>query len=171
MTATRRPASGSESTLRPAAADLGQAFKACVGALRRLRGRETRCPGALSDAQYGLLFGLREHEALPTSELALMADLSPATATGMLDGLEASGLVARVRSQRDRRVVLTSLTERGRALVDERHARFAPRWEAAMAGFSDQELRTAAAVLDRLRKMFDDFSRGDAAGGEPNPRS
>ncbi len=160
MTATRDPGSGFDPTLRPAAVDVGRAFKACVGAVRRLRGRETHRPGALSDAQYGLLFGLREHETLPTSELALMADLSPATATGMLDGLEASGLVSRVRSVRDRRVVLTSLTERGRALVDERHARFVPRWEAAMADFSDDELRTAAAVLDRMRRMFDDFSPG-----------
>jgi DNA-binding MarR family transcriptional regulator len=172
MTATRGPASGPPSGLeavtRPAATELGRAFKGCVRAVRRLRSRETHSPGELSDAQYGLLFGLREHEALPTSELALLADLSPATATGMLDGLEASGLVTRVRSERDRRVVLTSLTERGRALVDERHARFAPQWEAALAGFSDAELHTAAAVLDRMRRMFDEFS---APGGEPPSRS
>jgi DNA-binding MarR family transcriptional regulator len=171
MTATRRHEHDPDASLRPAAVDLAGAFKACVGALRRLRGRETRHAGALSDAQYGLLFGLREHETLPTSELALMADLSPATATGMLDGLEASGLVSRVRSDRDRRVVLTSLTERGRALVDERHARFAPRWAAALAEFSDDELRTAAAVLHRLREMFDGFSAADGLDGEPDQRS
>jgi DNA-binding MarR family transcriptional regulator len=149
--------------------ELGRAFKGCVGAVRRLRGRETRCStGALSDAQFGLLFGLREHDTLPTSELALLADLSPATATEMLDGLVASGLVSRVRSDRDRRVVLTSLTERGRELVAERYARFAPRWEAALAEFSEDELRVAAAVLDRLREMFDEIKPGaDAAGGPP----
>jgi len=146
---------------RRRAEEVARAFKSCLRAVRRLRGRETRCaPGELSDAQYGLLFGLREHETLPTSELAFLADLSPATATGMLDGLEASGLVSRVRSDRDRRVVLTSLTERGRALVDERHARFAPRLEAALAEFSDAELQTAAAVLERLREMFDEIRPG-----------
>jgi DNA-binding MarR family transcriptional regulator len=155
---------GTDARVRAGAEELARAFKGCVRAVRRLRGRETRCaPGELSDAQYGLLFGLREHEALPTSELAFLADLSPATATGMLDALEASGLVSRVRSDRDRRVVLTSLTGRGRALVDERHARFAPRLEAALAEFSDAELQTAAAVLDRLRQMFDDIR----PGGEP----
>jgi DNA-binding MarR family transcriptional regulator len=158
MTATP---TGTGGDLRTAAEELARAFKGCVRAVRRLRGRETRCaPGELSDAQYGLLFGLREHEALPTSELAFLADLSPATATGMLDALEASGLVTRVRSDRDRRVVLTSLTEQGRALVDERHARFAPRLEAALAEFSDAELQTAAAVLGRLREMFDEISSG-----------
>jgi MarR family transcriptional regulator, organic hydroperoxide resistance regulator len=150
------PPSGAATAVSDAAAELGRAFKACLGSVRRLRGRESRTPGGLSDAQYGLLFGLREHEALPTSELACLADLSPATATGMLDGLAAAGLVTRVRSGQDRRVVLTSLTEHGRALLAERHARFAPRWEAALAGFTDDELRTAAAVLDRLHDMFDD---------------
>lgn len=145
----------------PGATELGRSFKACTAALRRLRGRETHAPGELSDAQYGLLFGLREHEALPSSELAELADLSPAAAAEMLEGLAAAGLVTRVRSERDRRVVLTSLTERGRELVAERHARFAPRWGAALAEFSDEELRIASAVLDSLRALFDEIRPGE----------
>jgi DNA-binding MarR family transcriptional regulator len=155
------PASAKASALsaaeRPAAREFGQAFKACLGAVRRMRGRENRAHGELSDAQYGLLFNLVDHEPLPTSELATLANLSPATATGMLDGLEAAGLVSRTRSERDRRVVLTALTEHGRALVDARHAQFAPRFTAALAEFSDAELRTAAAVLARLGAMFDEI--------------
>ena len=76
----------------------------------------------------------------------------------MLDGLAAAGLVRRVRSDKDRRVVLTSLTERGHALLEARHARFSPRWNAALDEFTDQELRTAAAVLDRLRALFDELA-------------
>jgi DNA-binding MarR family transcriptional regulator len=171
MTATEPSTPPADVTTRAVTGELGRAFKGCVGAVRRLRGRETRgTPGELSDAQFGLLFGLRDHEALPTSELALLADLSPATATEMLDGLAASGLVSRVRSERDRRVVLTSLTERGRALVAERYARFAPRWEAALAEFSDDEVRIAAAVLDRLHAMFDEIKPG-AEAAEPPRRS
>jgi DNA-binding MarR family transcriptional regulator len=64
-------------------------------------------------------------------------------------------------------VVLTSLTERGRGLVAARHARFAPRWEAAMSEFSDKELRTAAAVFDRLRTMFDEIKPGAEEDGSP----
>jgi DNA-binding MarR family transcriptional regulator len=150
-------ASKTGADLRPAGQELGQAFKSCLSAVRRLRGRENRAHGELSDAQYGLLFSLVDHEALPTSELACLANLSPATATGMLDGLVAAGLVERVRSERDRRVVLTSLTTHGRALVDARHARYAPRFAAALAEFSDDELRTAAAVLGRLGAMFDEI--------------
>lgn len=141
-----------------ATTELGRSFKAANGALRRLRGRERRRPDELSDAKYSLLFGLREHESLPSSELAHLADLAPATVTEMLDDLAAHELVERTRSERDRRVVLVSLTARGNALVEERRARFEPRWRAALAEFSDAELQTAAAVLDRLRGLFDEIA-------------
>jgi DNA-binding MarR family transcriptional regulator len=150
------------------AAELGRAFRRATAALRRLRGRETRRPEELSDAQYSLLFGLCEHRELSSGELALAAELSPATATEMLDGLVAAGLVHRTRSQRDRRVVLISLTERGEALIDERRARFEPLWRAALAEFSDGELAVAAAVLERLRAMFDELASSGLVGDGDN---
>jgi DNA-binding MarR family transcriptional regulator len=136
----------------------GQAFKDTMGAVRRLRGRETHQPGGLSDAQYGALFCLRASEALSTGDIAVAAGVSPASATEMLDALARAGLVERVRSERDRRVVLSSLTERGRELVEARHARIAPRFQAALAGFTAEDLRTAAAVLDAVRGMFDELA-------------
>jgi DNA-binding MarR family transcriptional regulator len=136
---------------------LGRSFKSTMGSLRRLRGRETHKPGALSFAQYGLLFGLDDRDELPTRELAVMADLSAATATQMLDHLEAAGLVVRTRSKHDKRVVLVSLSSRGREAIMARKARFQARWDTALAEFSDDELRAAAAVLDRLSAMFDEI--------------
>lgn len=152
------------STTRPAtvaldAADrLGQSFKAAQAALRRMRGRETRHPGELSYSQYSLLFSLVGHDALSVSELGDAASLTPASVTEMLDGLVAAGLVGRHRSERDRRVVLTSLTEHGLAVVEARRAQVEPRWRAALAGFSDEELVVAADVLQRLAQMFDEFA-------------
>lgn len=134
---------------------LWRAFKGSLAALRRMRSRETRGPGELSDAQYGVLFCLRDAEALSAGEIALAADLSPASATEMLEGLAGAGLVRRERSQRDRRVVMSSLTERGRELTEQRRARFEPRLMAALDAFSGEELATATRVLDSVRAMFD----------------
>jgi MarR family transcriptional regulator, organic hydroperoxide resistance regulator len=138
-------------------AEIGRAFKAAMASVRRLRGRETQRPGELSHAQYSLLFGLADGTARSASDLAQLADLSPATVTQMLEHLVATGLVIRVRSDTDRRVVLTSLTERGRSVVEDQRARIEPRWRAALSEFSDQELMTAAAVLDRLSTLFDEL--------------
>jgi len=139
-------------------AQFGASFKAAMAAVRRLRGRETHRPGELSYAQYSLLFGLAQGGALPARDLAYAADLSPATVAQMLDGLERAGLVQRKRSDRDKRLVLTSLTERGSEVVERRREQLEPRWRAALAGFGDEDLLTAAAILDRLREMFDQLA-------------
>lgn len=134
---------------------VGRAFKGATAALRRLRGRETHRPGELSYAQYGLLFALADGLPRSLRELALSADVSPATAAEMLEALQDSGLVDRVRSTDDKRIVLTSLTDRGRELVGARRAVYEPRWRDALNDFDEQELLTAAAVLERMREMFD----------------
>jgi DNA-binding MarR family transcriptional regulator len=137
---------------------VARAFKRAMAAVRRLRGRETHRPGELTDAQYSLLFCLRDEVQMSVRELAYTAHLSPASVTEMLDGLGAAGLVERMRSERDRRVVLTSLTDSGRKLVEERRARFEPRFRAALESFSEDELVVAAAVLERLRDLFDEIA-------------
>ena len=40
----------------------------------------------------------------------------------------------------------------------ERRARYEPRWREALSEFSEAELLAAAAVLDRLRLLFDDIA-------------
>lgn len=141
--------------------ELRRAFKAAMVAVRRLRGRETQRHSALSNAQYGLLFGLCDASAMSARDLAERADLSAATVTQMLEALETAGLVERSRSDQDKRVVLTALTGRGREIVEEYRARIEPRWQSALSEFTAAELRTTAAVLSRLAHYFDDF--GDSA--------
>ncbi len=134
---------------------LGLAFKRSMVAVRKLRGRETHRPGQISYAQYGLLFGLAEMCERSARELAEQADLSPATVAQMLEHLEAAGLVTRIRSEHDRRVVLSALTDRGATVVAERRAHMEPRWQAALTEFSDAELDAATKVLNRLADYFD----------------
>ncbi len=137
---------------------IGHAFKHAVAAARRLRGRETHCRGELSNSQYSLLFGLLAQDDMPLHELALLADVSPASAAGMLESLAVAGYVRRARSEQDRRVVLTSLTDRGRALLEQRRARYEPRWQAALSEFSDRELSIATTVLERIAGLFDELA-------------
>jgi DNA-binding MarR family transcriptional regulator len=141
--------------------ELARAFKGTMAAMRRLRGREGHRAGELSYAQYGLLFALSDGESKSSRELALAADVSPASAAEMLDGLAAGGLVARERSLDDKRIVLTSLTDRGKALVEQRRAMYEPRWRATLAEFSREELDSATRVLDALRSMFDELAEAE----------
>lgn len=47
------------------------------------------------------------------------ASLSPPTVVGILDNLEAKGMIERYRSAQDRRIVHTRVTARGRAILAE----------------------------------------------------
>ncbi len=142
-------------------ATFSRAWKGALAALRRMRSREIQHPGDLSYSQYGLLFGLSDGEPRSARELALAADVSPATATEMLDALAAAGLVDRVRSAEDKRIVLTTLTDRGKRLVEERRARFEPQWREAFEGFSSEELTSAARVMDAVRDLFDGLAESE----------
>ncbi|HEX4036135.1 MAG TPA: MarR family transcriptional regulator [Solirubrobacteraceae bacterium] len=148
----------SPASQREAVAGFGLAFRAAMAAVRRLRGRDTHHPGELSYAQYCLLFGLADRGELSASELAGLAEVSPATATQMLDSLATGGFVERSRSERDRRLVLVSLTVRGGELVAAKRARYEVMWRKALADFSPAELEIATAVLERTRTIFDEIA-------------
>src|SRR5262249_36642104 len=136
---------------------LATAFRGALAAVRRVRGRETQRSGELSFAQYHVLFALQHESPLSTGELAARAELTPATVTQMLDALVAMGLVERTRSTSDRRIVMCSLTERGRDLTAERRKYFERRWRAKLDGFGAEELATAAAVVAQLRTFYEEL--------------
>lgn len=58
------------------------------------------------------------HGPIRVSDLARRLYLHSATVVGIIDRLEAQGLVRRTRSEEDRRVVMVDLTEEGRELVE-----------------------------------------------------
>lgn len=142
------------------------AFKAVNVAMRRMRGRQTHRPDGLSYAQCGLLFALDQGSALSARDLGEAASLSPASVAQMLDRLEANGLVARTRSEQDKRIVLTELTEQGRAAVAEMRERMDANWSDALSEFSDEELHSAAAVLNSLGKYFEQMGERPEAPPE-----
>jgi MarR family transcriptional regulator, organic hydroperoxide resistance regulator len=136
---------------------LGESFKRAMVAVRRLRGRETHRPGTPSFAQYQLMFAMADRDEIPAGEVAIAADLSPATVTHMLDSLAELELVTRSRSSQDRRVVTCSLTPAGRSLIAERRARFERRWVESLTDVPAADLAAAAHVFDLIAAMFDDF--------------
>ena len=128
-------------------------------------GRETHRPGKLSFAQYRLLFGLAEHDELSGGELAVAADLSPATVTQLLDALAELGLVTRSRSEHDRRIVTCSLTDVGREAVAKRRAKFERIWKKAVADLEPSELANRGRGFERIGTMFEGLTAGSASNG------
>jgi MarR family transcriptional regulator, organic hydroperoxide resistance regulator len=137
--------------------ELGAAFRRVFRSLNRLRGRDTHLGGAeLSHAQFELLIELDERGELSAGDLAAAARLSPATVTPMLDHLAESGHVERVRSETDRRVVVSRLTPQGARKIEAKREAWRSRWEKALDGVEVEDLRAATRVLELLGAVFED---------------
>jgi DNA-binding MarR family transcriptional regulator len=136
------------------AVELREAVQAFTAAQRRLRGRDAKA-GGLSFAQFHLMRRLAEVDESPASKLAAGADLSPASATQALDHLAELGLVERVRSDTDRRVVLNRLTPAGREVFAAKRTELEQRWQEALADLSAEQLGQAAQVLRRMAEVLD----------------
>ncbi len=71
----------------------------------------------LTGPQLWAIKTIAQEAPIMVSEIARHMYLHPATVVGILDRLEKQGLVVRIRSTEDRRVVKVELTGQGRALV------------------------------------------------------
>jgi MarR family transcriptional regulator, organic hydroperoxide resistance regulator len=134
-------------------------FGGLMGAERRLRGRDQhrKNDDGLTIAQVRALFALDKSDAATAGEIAETARLSPASVTAMLDELERDGIVTRVRSDTDRRRVLVTLTDQGKAVLKKRRRIWLKRWDAAMADVPERDLDAAAEVLRRITSLLDEL--------------
>jgi len=145
-----------------AVTELGAAFRRAFRSLRSLRGRDTHRGDEIGHAQFELLIELYANGAMNAGELAEAVEASAATVSGMLDGLSEAELVERTRSESDRRIVMVKLTRRGRRKVEARKAVWHRRWQEALEGLDDEELKVAARVLERIHGIFCEEQQRDA---------
>jgi DNA-binding MarR family transcriptional regulator len=109
----------------------------------------------LTHAQWVPLFKLAHGECGTVAELARTLQSDPGAMTRALDRLEAKGLVARVRSSEDRRVVNLELTDAGREVAAVVPAVLAEVLNLHLAGFTEPEWRTLLDMLKRMRANGD----------------
>ncbi len=81
------------------------------------RSRKVEHETGLTGSQLWVVKMLDGASPMKVSELARRMYLHPATMVGVLDRLEAKGLVQRTRSSDDRRVVHIFITDQGRELI------------------------------------------------------
>ncbi|WP_046775722.1 MarR family winged helix-turn-helix transcriptional regulator [Streptomyces yangpuensis] len=105
----------------------------------------------LSTGRYRLLADLEDHggEKSP-SRLAADLDVSRATVTGLLDGLEREGLVARRPSAEDGRGTVAILTARGAQRLRDMAPEHFGRLEAMVGGLSVAERTVFLDLLARV---------------------
>jgi DNA-binding MarR family transcriptional regulator len=138
--------------------ELTEALHDFFRAARRARGRAARDPSpeGLSLAQYHLLEPLAAGPRT-NRELAELAGISPPTATRMVDGLLQRGLVSRVEDPTDRRAVVISLSDAGRAALARKEREYDARRQRIAAALEPHEQEVATDLLRRIAAVIEEL--------------
>ncbi|MGH3628793.1 MAG: MarR family transcriptional regulator [Sciscionella sp.] len=106
----------------------------------------------LSTAQYRALVVLASRGPQRMMDLAWLLQVNPSTAGRMADRLVRKGFLRRHRARADRRIVMVSLTARGRRILDEATAARRVMIAEMLARLSAEQQRAAAVALRELSR-------------------
>lgn len=96
-----------------------------------------------------------EEGPLTPSDIAGSVHLSNSTVVGILDRLEAKDLVRRARSETDRRQVLVSATDKGRALAESAPSPLQDVFATALHALPELERTAIALSLERIVELME----------------
>lgn len=118
----------------------------------------------LTPLQYAALMAVRQQPGIDQRTLARLIALDTSTTAGVVDRLEARGLLARQLSPQDRRVRQLQITEAGVRLLDEAEPAVANVQAMILAPLSPVQQRTFLQLLQRLVDENQGFSRAPGGG-------
>ena len=118
---------------------------------RRLRAQ--RAVDEMSDGQFAVLAALTVHGPHTLGELADRERVSAPSMNRTVNCLEESGYIARTPDEQDRRKVNVSLTDAGRAVVEETTRRRDSWLEGAIASLTDDERDVLARAAEIMREV------------------
>jgi len=109
----------------------------------------------VSAAQLNCLLALHENGPLPPSQIARYILVNSSTVTGIIDRLEDKGLVERVRTSPDRRVVTIELTETGKGLAENAPPPIQQKIFDGLNKLSERQINQIALSITKLTDMLD----------------
>jgi DNA-binding MarR family transcriptional regulator len=136
----------------PASEPVSLLLRGIMSLSRRLR--TERPPGSLSLSGFGILGTLHRRGAMVATQLAVEERLQPQSLSRLLADLQRARLIARTRSEVDRREIKITLTEKGRqALIDDMAVRRAWLDDTMNHALTTEERRTILAASSIMLKL------------------
>lgn len=156
MAATRRPGRtrpGEEAASETASTRCDRRILNAIRQIIRAADIDSRKLAAehqITAPQSMCLMAVVEKGSITAADVAKRIHLSPSTLVGVLDRLEAKGLIRRVRNAQDRREVAVTPTDDGRALVAKTPFPLQYSLAKALAQLSGKEQEQLAAGMEQL---------------------
>lgn len=108
---------------------------------------------ALSIQQYQVLSSLRELKGEPANLLTLQAEMvsKNSNTTRLVEKLRLKGLISRIQSEENRRMVEIRITESGLSLLEEIDSIHSEFKNEIVAGLTEDEIITLNKLLEKIR--------------------
>lgn len=128
--------------------------------LRRIIYNTALKPAGVTRSQAWVLAYLSRKDGMAQSDLAGQLDLGKVALGGLVDRLEAAGLVERRADARDRRVKRIFLTAAGRKVVNKIRSISGPTNAEILAGIAPAEVRATARTLRAIKANLLNMASG-----------
>jgi len=109
----------------------------------------------LTGPQLVILQEIARTGELTAGEIARAVSVSQATVTGILERMEKRGLLARKRSERDKRRIMVSITASGRQILDEAPPLMQEAFVERFSSLQEWEQTMILSALQRLVSIMD----------------
>ena len=123
-----------------------------ISHLIKQKGREILSNYTITPPQFIALQWLHEYGDMTIGELSTKMYLAFSTTTDLVDRMEKSELVQRVRDEQDRRVVRIHLLPEGERVIQEVISKRQQYLQEILVEFNEQELQD---LLDNLQKLHE----------------
>lgn len=104
----------------------------------------------ITPQQMVTILSLSQFGKITICALSQRMGVAPPTTTGIVDRLERSGYVVRLKDQKDRRVVFVQLTKRGHAFVAELKKTIQKRWMKILVHLTEEERAAYVKILEKI---------------------
>jgi DNA-binding MarR family transcriptional regulator len=113
-----------------------------------------RDPFDLSHSHFQIILALKEYGILPVSEIGKKLMISRPNMTPLIDKLIKEGLVKRLPSQEDRRIINIDLTDYGRSFLEDHQKMMTNYLKERLSILPDEDLIQLAASLENIKDVF-----------------
>jgi DNA-binding MarR family transcriptional regulator len=123
----------------------------------------------ITGTQASIMFMLAVGKCATAADIAREYGIDASAVTRLIDRLEKRGLLSRVRSESDRRVVRLALTDDGRAMAEKVPDIFTHVLDGLLTGFSPEEVGFLKNMLRRILANSCDPSAAAVLAGNEKP--
>lgn len=110
--------------------------------------------GEITIPQHHILYYLRGKGEATMSEVAAYLFVTPPAVTGLVDKLVKTNLVKRKFSSSDRRIIMISLTEKGKSVISKIKNQFNDLLLTILKEFSPEEKESFLKITEKMEKLL-----------------